>query len=458
MPKRLILILLFLSPLLNIILISTAVECSLSEAFAQVVIKDEIVLVETEAEIDAATLTMPFYGRVYSQIPCQWNHWTSGAIKITRMAGGQTKLDGCSPSFVCGSGWCACSVGTRAHNFYNVPQGAEIFVEIQRCFNPPPNPPNEYDWYDVPLQFTFVGNNRYDLYGQDLYDQSWDYIGYFRFYPTTPPGCNYANECSTGYTVTMPDTLSVKQPFSFTSEDECSTYIDYQGNPVIPLAKFNGILNSARKASNILNLNSENHINVCFDSHTQELKFELLIDNTTLNYAKDICLDNITDSINATPIFALSDICQVSVTECTKLKNSLEAHKSYPFGSGIYNGYVFTEILLTHETEHQKDWEGYIRQHIHKYFNIPNKISYSCDNFTSIQQAKEKILGDIKQYFVDDFWNPYREAWLRGQYRAPLNEAMQRQLEIDLHKRESVKLIIQKYEDEIDKLCKGKCI
>jgi len=44
MPKRLILLLLFLSPPLESILISTAVECSWGEAFAQIIIKDEIVL------------------------------------------------------------------------------------------------------------------------------------------------------------------------------------------------------------------------------------------------------------------------------------------------------------------------------------------------------------------------------------------------------------------------------
>lgn len=199
MHKRLILILLFLSPLLNSILISTSVECSLGEAFAQVIIKDEIVLEETEAEIDAVTLTMPFYGRVYSQIPCQWNHWTSGAIKITRSAGGQTDLSGCH-NYVCGGGgWCACSVGTRALNFYNVPQGTEIFVGIQRCYDPPPNPPNNPSWHEVPLYFTYVGNNRYDLYGQDLSDQSWDFIGYFKFIEQQPP------ECTTAFCEYQPD-------------------------------------------------------------------------------------------------------------------------------------------------------------------------------------------------------------------------------------------------------------
>lgn len=160
--------------------------------YSQVVIKDEIMLDETLIEIkqsEIAGLTMPFYGRVYSQIPCQWNHWTSGAIKITRIAGGQTDLSGCY-DYVCGGGgWCACTAGTRAVNFYNVPQGSEIIVEIQRCFDPPPSPPYDPSWHEVPLGFTYVGNNRYDLYGQDLSDGSWDYIGYFRFYPTTPPAC-----------------------------------------------------------------------------------------------------------------------------------------------------------------------------------------------------------------------------------------------------------------------------
>jgi len=142
---------------------------------------------------------MPFYGRVYSEIPCQWNHWTSGAIKITRRAGDQTQLDGCWPPFVCGGGSCFCSWGTRAHNFYNVLPGVEIYVEIQRCFDPPPNPPTDPSWHEVPLYFTYGGNNRYDIYGQDLTDGSWDYIGYFKFIEQQPP------ECTTPFCEYQPD-------------------------------------------------------------------------------------------------------------------------------------------------------------------------------------------------------------------------------------------------------------
>ncbi len=132
---------------------------------------------------------MPFYGRVYSQIPCQPNHWTSGAIKIERRAGEQIYKDGCWPPFECGSGWCACTYGTRAHNFLEIAQGEEIFIQIDRCYAPPPVPPGVYEWYEIPLQFSDVGNNRYDLYGEDIVDGSIDYVGYIKFLPTTPPDC-----------------------------------------------------------------------------------------------------------------------------------------------------------------------------------------------------------------------------------------------------------------------------
>lgn len=59
MHKRLILILLFLSPLINIILIFTTVECSWGEVFAQVVIKDEIVLDEIIPEAVSSGVETP---------------------------------------------------------------------------------------------------------------------------------------------------------------------------------------------------------------------------------------------------------------------------------------------------------------------------------------------------------------------------------------------------------------
>jgi hypothetical protein len=160
--------------------------------YSQVVIKDEIKLdelIHNKDRIESAELPMPFFGKVFSQIPCQSNHWTSGAIKIKRMAGGQTKLDGCWPPFVCGYGSCFCTWGTRAHTFHNVLQGEVVSIEIQRCFDPPPDPPYEPDWYDVPIYFSFVANNKYDIYGQDLSDNSWDYIGFILLTEEEPPAC-----------------------------------------------------------------------------------------------------------------------------------------------------------------------------------------------------------------------------------------------------------------------------
>lgn len=306
-------------------------------------------------------------------------------------------------------------------------------------------------------QIIQTGNNKYDLKYYS-YLGNWQLATTLEFIPTQPPGCDYADICTTGFTTVMPDTLTVKQDFSFTTEDECLSYSNLLGEPVIPLAAFSGV-KKAKKSSNIFNLTPKEDIEVCYDLQTLKWKFKLLVENTTLNYVKDICLDNIQNPpISATPIYNLSGICNLSSTECIKLKKSLKAHKTYPFTSDLYGGYVFTEILLTHETEHQKDWKGYIRKYVNHYYNIPEKVIYRCQDFTNKQQAKQKILDHIQDLFAADFWNPYKSDWMINEYLWPKDLATakkKRETEENLHNRESIKLIIQKYENKINKLCES---
>ena len=125
MHKRLILILLFLSPLLNSILTSTAVESSWGESFAQIVIKDEIVLDEDDSP-DAETLTMPFYGKVTGCVNSYCYDWC-GLKLVTIEANGQIVEKGW---YSCGGGWVYCPWG-----ILNLPAGTPVEIKVYTCVN-----------------------------------------------------------------------------------------------------------------------------------------------------------------------------------------------------------------------------------------------------------------------------------------------------------------------------------
>lgn len=62
--------------------------------------------------------------------------------------------------------------------------------------------------------------------------------------------------------------------------------------------------------------------------------------------------------------------------------------------------------------------------------------------------------------FAADFWNPFKSDWMINEYLWPKDLATakkKREMEENLHKRDSIKLIIQKYENEINKLCESNC-
>lgn len=336
--------------------------------YSQVVIKDEIVLdeiTEQERGTESINLVMPFYGRVYSEIPYQWNHWTSGAIKISRGAGNQLYQDGCCPPFVCGSGSCFCSWGTRAHNFYNVPQDDNIIVEIQRCYDPPPSPPNDYQWFDVPLQFTFVGNNRYDLYGQDLADQSWDYIGYLKFIQTTPTDCPKAegNYCDDLFYIENPEFELLEHNSSYASHEKiCDDPLD---------VAYTWLVNTpAAKVSNLYSF-TDDSLMVCFNRNLQRWKFQLNPEKINLNVVIDLCYNMISNRgwtiINDTS--DLNDI--VNNNDCDLALQSFEGHKVYGYEIPD-NGYLLREVVMLHEGIHSENYERYVQDY--KYFLLQYNV------------------------------------------------------------------------------------
>jgi hypothetical protein len=69
-----------------------------------------------------------------------------------------------------------------------MPMGTEVTVSVQYCYN--------HQWIEVPLQFVYTGNNRYDLYGMNpVGGTEWESIGYVKFIAQTPTPCGGLPEC-----------------------------------------------------------------------------------------------------------------------------------------------------------------------------------------------------------------------------------------------------------------------
>lgn len=277
------------------------------------------------------------------------------------------------------------AVGVLGHLFYNVPQGTEIFVGIQRCYDPPPNPPNNPSWHEVPLYFTYVGNNRYDLYGQDLSDQSWDYIGYFRFYPTTPPACCLlldgpcVNLCEQPFN--PPDINIYRIP----NEEICNE----PGED--PAGVFRGLYWELREGEELT-------LTPCQDPMTGNVKFKYATNQTSqidLPYNLELCPDRIAH-FNLTRIDNLQEFRDVYIdnlsttdpNESCQLRQWLIRHQGIDANGNqtgyeiLYqNGIWLTASTLAHEEQHRQDYEFELNEARDIFDEFYNSYSIPCSTY-----------------------------------------------------------------------------
>jgi hypothetical protein len=158
--------------------------------YSQVVIKDEIVLDETEfREVDEASVSSPFYGRIYFRKYCT-NYGRGDKTEVS--VGGQSLIFpiACA-NFACDIGsWCFCVAGYYdEHDFLDMPSGTTVTVSMQYC--------NGLTWefIDIPLQFSYAGNDTYNLNAENPEGGGSVNIGYVKFFPQTPPGCDPQFDC-----------------------------------------------------------------------------------------------------------------------------------------------------------------------------------------------------------------------------------------------------------------------
>lgn len=147
--------------------------------YSQVVIKDEIILYETENP-DAETLTMPFYGKVSGGV--NWGAIWWGWLKQVKIeAGGQVVIKSCPVT-------CAACYVTASWAINNLPLGTPVTVTVySHCING--------QLVEAETRLVNTGMNEYNIEYYNPNQLQWYIATSIKFIPTTPTFCGEVPEC-----------------------------------------------------------------------------------------------------------------------------------------------------------------------------------------------------------------------------------------------------------------------
>jgi len=348
---------------------------------AQIEIQEEIVL-DSRSGIESIDLEMPFYGRAKVFISRPWIgscQWPAGYVCFTFSAGSQSTINGC----------CDCQPNTNCFSqlsseitFSNLPMGASVTFTAKSCV--------QGSWQDVPLYAVQSAiPTTYKLWGNVNGNDPCEF-GSITFTAQTPPGCeDPLNDCPSGFSETLSDIELTQKDVSYTTEDECSKP-DRIG--------FFGQITESGKQTDVLQLDQNNDITVCYDKDYQQWRFSIVRPKINFFFVKDICWNNISN-YNLRIINSLNEINYLN--DCEGLLASLERFRKYEVA---YGDYAFIEIYREHENGHKKIYEKFpLQKYINNYYNIPDQINYSCTDLPNESIAKEVILSDFKAKFMLEY-------------------------------------------------------
>ena len=403
-----------------------------SPLVAQVIIEEEVVL-DSSLSIESQTLTIPFYGNISGCV--NWAAMWWGWLKdVVIEAGGQSVTMG----FGCGAGYTVCSWSLKNISTYS-PVNITVY---DHCEN------------DVLIegqtQVIETGENQYEV--QYMYHGNWSLATTVLFSETVPPECAYI--CQSEINTQMPNTIVRHIDPSVTEIEECEDKDPLDGSLV--LGQFHQTFKQ-NESSNIYDFDL-NDVDACYDDQQKKWIFGFNTpDLVSLNVVNSLCIDNILN-YPAEIINDVSEIDLLSDDKCDVLKRSLIAHETYPLSDKIKNGYVFTEILYTHENEHEKDWLAYKDKFYDDYFNIPDKILYTnCLDFSTLTDAKTTFLSSVKRLFWYNYYYKVLISYSTDHYlllpRTEEEEEFRIELEKKLHSRDEIQVIINKYKEKIITKC-----
>jgi len=452
MLKKLILLFVLFSPVVQIVLISLSFGEGRGEAFAQVVIKDEIVLDETEfREVDGASVTSPFYGRIYFRKNCT-NFGRGDKAEVS--AGGQswTFPTGCV-NFACDIGsWCFCIAGYwEFHNFLDMPSGTAVTVNMQYCNG------SVWEFIEIPLQFSYAGNNTYNLLAQNPEGGGWADAGFVKFFDETPPGnCPNAggNYCDSTSWVQVPDVELVPDPNSNVISTYCSTHPN-------TIAAFSP---ATDHRTNLYDINESNVI-ACYNQTSQTWQFNL-DQNVKIYYQIGICSTNVSNK-NLTYINDTTDIEDITSGDCNIALISFKAHKEYKwdaltqtYGLNIPDdGYLIKEAILEHENQHKVRYEEFMNDYLFLWESKINTFQAVCSTYTDIFEAKK---GGYKMYwdaffgeteYTQYFYTKFNTEYQKRTGLFPHDKVLRGKDEKRANNKPEVQNLIEKYINKLETHC-----
>ena len=372
MHRQIIIILVLLSPLVVNIFSTLSSGEKWGEAFAQVVIRDEIVLEEPNSP-DAEFLEMPFYGRVSGGV--NWGGiWWGWLKKVVIEAGGQVESRSCTNP--CN----ACYISNSAWVIRDLPKGTMVKVTVySHCVNG--------ELVEAETRLVNTGTNEYNIEYYHPSHQQWFGATSLKFTATTPPGCDPQFDCIINNF--LPEVLLEQRENGYNQIDLCS-----YGEP--------GATSPIFDDPNVNTLN----IDVCFNKQLQKWWFNLNNNHSLIfSYISIICPENLPpeqEMIEDYTYFPQDWTCE-------QISDDFACHFAY--GAGCAKK-VLKNILEKHEEEHIKQIDSLINQiHKIKFYEKLLNINKRCEDFNTLAEAEQfwnKKLSEFFGEFVADLRANYK--------------------------------------------------
>ena len=399
--------------------------------FAQVVIKDEITLYETENP-DEETLSMPFYGRAHGSV-------NSGAIvngylrKVVIEAGGQIVVKQCP----CGS---FCQFISHGWTINNLPASTPVMVTVySHCENG--------QFVEAATQLIDLGNNEYEIKAFNPNYEQWFLATTLKFTHTTPPLCclserSCVDECEQPFN---PPALNI---YPISDPDRCN-------DPVTDIAA--GVF-----TPHYWNLRDDEEVTLtpCQDPMTGDVKFKYATNQTNsidLPFNLELCPDRIA-YLNLTRIddeqefedYLTKNISTTEPQEACTLRQWILRHRGIDSNGDQTGGEILFQdgIWLTastqaHEDEHKRDYEKELNDAKSIIFDkFYHTYSITCSTYSADP-------GNAEIIATGDFM-----AALRNFSDAAKNNYDTKLNEVELNGRDEVQKAIIPYLEKLDTFIK----
>jgi len=405
MLKKIIVLLFMFIPMVQPVLDSLSFGEGWGEAFAQVVIKDEIVLDETD--LLGEGILMPFYGKVSEATLCQQALVGSGTRKEL-IIGGVSHLFGSCQNLECPGDPCFCSAGIWENTnpgVYTALAGTEINTRFTKCIN---------GQQLIQLQHYFQiilpidADITYETYARINENDPWTWVGYMNFDELDPQGCDGLAEC--GYHT---------PEFSFI-EIESPTYTIPGNNTVVEACTTDiagGQVGGMKMADWHVPEGYIWNLYPCANPTNGRVRFpfKFLVggvekDIVPYVYLVSLCENNGSYEIidSKTHMMMLINSGQITGNDfCNLLHDICSSYGSDPNNPGYQPliKFVLKEVVMAHERMHFDRYDSVFRTLLPDLHRMLNAYEIECSTYISDPDGSKNLAKEIFTKVFDSIIN-----------------------------------------------------